>query len=265
MGKKGIDIEQIKSLYYQGYSPVEIGEFVGCSIANVTRRLKKSGIEFKRDYKKVRHSRAGRHLLNEHYFDFIDTEDKAYFLGLLFSDGSVTRTQFYLKLTDLDILEKFQKVLDTTVPIRTITPQKENWKQSYILEVSSTYMCSILNSLGCTPNKTKTIRMPELNQELARHFIRGFFDGDGCLQLQDKIYHCRFDLTSASKAFLEDVRPIIVEHTKTNGHLGKETKYDVWHLNFSGHQVIQILDWLYKDSVFYIKRKYTKYRLLSSL
>ena len=97
-----------------------------------------------------------------------------------------------------------------------------------------------------------------------RHFIRGFFDGDGCLQLQDKIYHCRFDLASASKEFLEGVRPIITAHAKTNGHLGKEAKYDVWHLNYSGHQVVQILDWLYKDSKYYLIRKYNKYQILKS-
>ena len=66
------------------------------------------------------------------------------------------------------------------------------------------------------------------------------------------------------KKFLEDIRPIITAHAKTNGYLGKETKYDVWHLNYSGHQVVQILDWLYKDSNYYLIRKYNKYQILKS-
>ena len=44
-----------------------------------------------------------------------------------------------------------------------------------------------------------------------------------------------------------------------------ESKYDVWHLSYSGHQVKQILDWLYKDANYYMQRKYVKYQLLSSL
>ena len=123
----------------------------------------------------------------------------------------------------------------------------------------------ISDELGCVPNKTRVIQLPRLRADLYRHFIRGFFDGDGCLQLQDKKYRCRFDSTSASKRFLEQVRPIITAHAKTNGYLGKESKYEVWHLNYSGYQVQDILDWLYKDSNFYLQRKYTKYKLLSSL
>ena len=83
--------------------------------------------------------------------------------------------------------------------------------------------------------------------------------------VQDKIYHCRFDLTSASKVFLEQVRPIITKQAFTNGYLGKETKYNVYHLNYTGHQVKKILDWLYLDSNFYLKRKYDKYQILKSM
>ena len=105
-------------------------------------------------------------------------------------------------------------------------------------------------------NKTNEAAFPNTLPEIYyKDFVRGIFDGDGCLQLQDKIYHCRFDLTSASKEFLEEIRPIITAHAKTNGYLGKETKYDVWHLNYSGHQVVQILDWLYNDCNIALKRK----------
>lgn len=195
------------------------------------------------------------------FFDYIDTEAKAYFLGLMFSDGSVTRNQFYIKLKDEDILLKFRDELKCDYPILV----REFPYKSYTLQISSQTLCNALIKLGCVPNKTKVIQLPKLKEDLYRHFIRGFFDGDGCLQLQDKKYHCRFDLTSASKKFLEQIRPIITMHSKPNGYLGKENKYEVWHLNYSGHQVQDILDWLYKYSNFYLQRKYTKYKLLGSL
>ena len=260
--KKGIKLEEIIELYEQGLPPVQVAEKLGCCTVNITRRLKKAGVNFIRDYSSRRlPSRLNRHKVDETFFDFIDSESKAYFLGLMFSDGSVSRNQFYVKLKDEDILLKFRDELKCDYPIFT----KYSPYKSYTLTISSQTLCSALIKLGCVPNKTRVIQLPRLRADLYRHFIRGFFDGDGCLQLQDKKYRCRFDLTSASKRFLEQVRPIITAHAKTNGYLGKESKYEGWHLNYSGYQVQDILDWLYKDSNFYLQRKYTKYKLLSSL
>lgn len=259
--KKGINIESIINLYNEGKSPTEISELLHCTLSNITRRLKKSGIEFSRDYNKTRFTRIGRHSLNTSFFKEINTEEQAYFLGLMYADGSVSNNGFYLKLKDSDIIEKFQKVLGTDSPVKRIY---YGGYKAYIIQICSREMSKDLIKLGCFINKTKKIRLPDIKQDLIRHFIRGFFDGDGCLQLNDKIYHNRFDLTSASKEFLEDVRPIIASHGITRGSLNKETNYNVWHLSFSGHQVKQILDWLYKDAEFYLLRKYVKYQLLSS-
>lgn len=260
--KKGIKLEEIIKLFEQGLPPIQIAEKLNCGTSNVTKRLKRAGINFIRDYTTRRMpSRLNRHKVDETFFDYIDTESKAYFLGLMFSDGSVSKNQFYIKLKDEDILLKFRKELKCDYPILyTEYPYK-----SYKLQISSQTLCKALSKLGCIPNKTKIITLPTLREDLYRHFIRGFFDGDGCLQLQNKKYHCRFDLTSASKSFLEQVRPLITAHARSNGYLGKEAKYEVWHLNYSGHQVQDILDWMYKDSNFYLQRKYTKYKLLSSL
>lgn len=259
--KKGIEIEKILELYNKRLQPIEIAEQLNCSSSNITRRLKKIGIEIKRNYSKHRYSRLGRHSINEDFFNVINNEAKAYFLGLMYSDGSVTNNQFYLKLKDEDIIIKFKKCLESSAPIQ----RRYNGNyDSYCLTISSKKSCSNLIKWGCVPNKTKIIQLPKLREDLYRHFIRGFFDGDGCLQLHDKIYRCRFDLTSASKQFLEQLRPIITNIARTNGSLNKETKYSVWHLNYSGHQVADILDWLYKDSNFYLKRKYDKYQILKT-
>lgn len=263
MKTKVINVSKILELYSQGLQPIEIGEELGCSNSTVLRHLKLQGIKFKRDYSKHRRNRLGRHLIDEDFFNNIDTEAKAYFLGLMYSDGSVSKKhKFYLKLKDEDIIIKFKECLCCDYPIRRIT-YKEFY--AYVLEVCSKKSCENLIKWGCTPNKTRTIQFPNIDKSLYRHFIRGFFDGDGCLQLQDKIYHCRFDLTSASKLFLEQVRPIITEQAFTNGYLGKEKNCNVYHLNYSGHQVEIILDWLYANSNFYLQRKYNKYQILKTL
>lgn len=258
LGKKGIKIERILELYNKGLNTSEIAEELGCCHSNISKRLKKSGIIIKRDYSKMRRNRIGRLAVDEDFFENIDNEAKAYFLGLMYSDGSVVSNQFYIKLKDEDVLQQFKKELKTEAPIRRI----EKPFSAYVLAISCKKLCQHLINQGCVPNKTRVIQVPKLRNDLYRHFIRGFFDGDGCLQLQDKIYHCRFDLTSASIIFLEQIRPIITAKALTNGSLNKETNYDVWHLSYSGHQTIKILDWLYEDSHFYLKRKYDKYLLL---
>ena len=114
----------------------------------------------------------------------------------MYSDGSVSKNTFYLKLKDEDIILKFRDALECDYPVRKIS---YGGHDAYILEIHSQTSCNNLIKQGCFINKSKIIRLPKLKEDLYRHFIRGFFDGDGCLQLQDKIYHCRFDLTSASK------------------------------------------------------------------
>ena len=264
--KKGIVLSEIIELYEQGLTPTQISEKYGCRCSNITTRLKKAGVLVKRDYSKTRKILNNRkHILDVHYFDSIDTEEKAYFLGLMFADGSVSKNQFYLKMIDRDIIEKFKTALKTTVPIRVLEHKKRTECNSFILEISSVYMCKVLSKYGCTPNKTRTIRLPKLDSSLYVHFIRGFFDGDGHIGLNIKPWHCRFDIVSAALPFLEDIRPIITAHAKTNGGIYKETNYNIYHLRYCGHQTKDILDWLYKDSTLYLQRKYFKYQVLSSL
>lgn len=261
MGKKlGIKIDELITLYNQGKTPVQIAEIYKCCISNITRRLKKAGISFKRDYSKVRYRRTGKHDIDINFFKTIDTEEKAYFLGLMYSDGSVSDNQFYLKLKDEDVVIKFKKALKCDYPIK----HNEKPYYNYILQVSSKEMCNDLINLGCFKNKTKIIQFPNINPSLHNHFIRGFFDGDGCIRVGITKGKCSFDITSASYTFLIQLKTIL-EPVTTHIGISKENKYDVWHLRCGGKQVQQLLNWLYKDSTVYMQRKYFKYQLLSSL
>ena len=135
MSKKGIKLENIIELYNQNLTTVEIAEKLGCGPANIGRRLKKAGINYKRDYSKSRlPNRINRHKINEDFFESIDSESKAYFLGLMYSDGSVSKNQFYLKLKDEDIILKFRDALECDYPVRKVS---YGGYDAYILEVNS--------------------------------------------------------------------------------------------------------------------------------
>jgi hypothetical protein len=40
-----------------------------------------------------------------------------------------------------------------------------------------------LENKGVYPKKTFTIKYPDIDEKLERHFLRGYFDGDGCVRV----------------------------------------------------------------------------------
>lgn len=135
MKKNSITLESIIELYNQNLTETEIAEKLGCSKSNIGSRLKKAGISYKRDYSKRRlPNRINRHKINEDFFETIDSESKAYFLGLMYSDGSVSRNTFYLKLKDEDIILKFRDALECDYPVKKIS---YGGYDAYILTVHS--------------------------------------------------------------------------------------------------------------------------------
>ena len=102
-------------------------------------------------------------MINYNYFDEIDTENKAYWLGFLFADGSITtpfrvnkdgsikngiyRIEISLKEDDKDHLDKFRKELNIEKPLNI---SKTNYKRSSRcrLYFNSKHMWEILNSYG---------------------------------------------------------------------------------------------------------------------
>ena len=174
MSKKlGINIDYIISLYKAGKSTVEIAEICNCCISNITRRLKKQGIQVNRDYTKTRYSRNGRHKIDINFFKEIDTEEKAYFLGIMFSDGSVSKNQFYLKLNDEDVVIKFKNALKCDYNI--IHNEKPYY--NYILEVNSTEMCNdLIEHLGIDRHSQILFINTEGNTD-PKHFRQIIWDG----------------------------------------------------------------------------------------
>lgn len=133
-----------------------------------------------------------KYQLNDAYFQTIDTEEKAYWLGFIWADGSIEQTssrcsgknRFVLtqKINNLNHLKKFQKAIQNNNPITTKQPMLN--KTIAILTINSRPFCKRLEELGFD-TKDKRI-VPTIPKHLINHFIRGFFDGDGCLSIYDQ-------------------------------------------------------------------------------
>jgi len=142
----------------------------------------------KYDIKKTTVHKNRKYTLNEHYFEKIDSEDKAYFLGLIYADGNINpdNSTIRLRLQERDkyILEKLNEKCNSNRPLRLNKFKAENWQNSSDLSLSSVKMFNDIQDKGCFINKTFSLKFPTEKQvpiHLQNHFIRGVFDGDGCI------------------------------------------------------------------------------------
>lgn len=212
-----------------------------------------------------------RNKVDDNYFETIDTEHKAYWLGFLMADGYITNRGNEIGLTlatkDKDMIEKFKHDIKSTYPIRDYEHYNKSFncitKESKMV-VTSKKMYNDLVDKGFTLDKTNHCLFPDENvvpKDLQRHFIRGYFDGDGSLSISgDKKYHT-YDLTILGTVeFLESLK--IILH-KENVKLQKRHKNhdgNVATLRLCGDlQVYHIMQWLYLDSTIFMKRKFDRF------
>lgn len=129
------------------------------------------------------------------YFEVVDVPEKAYWLGLLYADGCISNCKsrifnISLELIDLEVIERFKKDLNIESPIHIRKYKNLNHNTAYSISFKSEKVFNDLNRLGCFTNKTFTLEFPTEEQvpiHLLSHFIRGYFDGDGCIYIKN--YH----------------------------------------------------------------------------
>lgn len=198
--------------------------------------------------------------MNQDFFDIIDSEEKAYMLGFLFADGAVSKYNVALTLANKDehILDSFSKLIfkDGSKQVNSFISKQKPYNKYSKINFNSKYMVNQLINLGCTPKKSLTLKFPkEIDTEIIqRHFIRGYFDGDGLLNKKYRM----FNITSTLE-FCENVKIILEKYT---GAVLSISKYNnVYRLQVHGrNKALSILNWIYKDATIYLKRKYNIYQ-----
>jgi hypothetical protein len=117
--------------------------------------------------------------VKRHFFQVINTDEKAYWLGFLAADGTVYiggrqhTVRLDLQPRDLHWLTRFR---DTIAPGAKIT---QNGDRSYSISIGSQEMAHDLIALGIGPRKSNTLEWPRIPAAFAIPFLLGYFDGDG--------------------------------------------------------------------------------------
>lgn len=219
-----------------------------------------------------------KYFYNEDYFKTIDSANKAYWLGFLYADGCITSVykndelrrmnlEISLCAEDRHHLEKFRDCIESNLTIRDKTIHSGN-KEYYAnrLAVYSTKMCKDLYKLGCTPRKTYTVTFPTYDivpHEFMRDFVRGFFDGDGCIHtgMQHGKPHIELVITGMP-GMLRSIADFLISEEVLRVfpkiHLDKRSKAASLFM-YGTDAIKDILDYLYKDAEMYLDRKYQKY------
>jgi hypothetical protein len=228
----------------------------------------------KRQYKLDFTNKELRHFkYNDNYFKVIDTEDKAYFLGLLYADGylnSINRVGIKLMKEDSYILTILNNFICPECKISEIKNASQLYFTSKILNDS-------LRNLGFTNNKTyDKPHLMNLSDEMFRHFLRGYFDGDGTIyQRTERKNQWVVNIASLNTVILNDIKlklqKIGIEgNIYTEKRKGKKLKifdkYSDTNEDISRYTLISHKDrmllyrYLYDNSTLYLLRKYKKYK-----
>ena len=213
--------------------------------------------------------KCSKYNFNENYFSNIDSEEKAYWLGFLFADGNIYKNQMTLKLkqTEISHLEKFKLALNSDHTIhngKNYISNKSKYKNvGYYsaLLISNMQFTKDLISLGCVPNKSLIVEFPSISYDLSRHFIRGVFDGDGCISfIKNNSKYKRFNIISGSEKFINSIKFILEKEINASIHLRKLKGKNIFSLDTSKKNIVQsIFRFMYKDATIYLDRKYQKF------
>ena len=284
MGRKiNLTEQQIKDIcdfYIQGKSSIELAKMYNKTASSIGGLLRRRKVPIRSNKQNSR-----RYFHNENYFKVIDTEEKAYWLGFLYADGYITsknnqesqRFGITLSSKDIDHLEKFKKCIQATNPIKTYQASESSYNLDTVYSrilITSQKTVDDLKDKGVVENKTNILKFPteeQVPKELIPHFIRGYFDGDGCISIcnREKRKTIEYSIKIlGTESFLNGIKNFIELNTsiKIFKYYTRKIGQTVKSLEFSGNKQVKcFLDLLYKDATIYLDRKYDRYIKLCNL
>lgn len=256
----------------QGYSLTYIADKLHTDRHKMSKQLKERGYEVRNQQNETK--------FDDKVFDCIDTEEKAYWLGFIYADGYISTPrksgkheytfELSLAISDIDHLYKFQKFLkfnhDRVKASKVVSKTGEYYRCR--LSFSNKHLWNVLKDYGCTPSKSLTLDFPSESifcgekEKMILSFIKGYFDGDGCLSYvshntkNGKHYSAVAKLLG-TKAFLEKVMDYLglgknlrLENINKNNSSGK-----TYTLCFSQNETQKLIKLFYINTDICLERK----------
>jgi hypothetical protein len=208
---------------------------------------------------------------NESFFEKIDTENKAYWLGFLFADGFVRKRgnsfNIELKLAsrDRNHLLKFKEAIESNNKIKDSFIKRTYKSKDVIyyssgLCLSSKKMFQDLERHGCVERKSLILEPPKnVSEDLIPHFIRGYFDGDG--YISNYILRSKKEYKIGilgTQCLLEWINKILSQNGLSKRKINFRNKISIIQYNKKDKDLF--FDYLYKNANIFLERKYIKFK-----
>lgn len=237
---------EIKRLYEAGLYTTEIDHILNFRKGTSQYILNKNNIL-------LRHKGPKSKIEKEDFFDNIDCEEKAYFLGYIMADGNVSITnnqyslKFHISIQDKEIVDRFLQKINSS---NKATFRKKT--SSYYVSLTSVHMCKRLIELGVIPQKTsKECISDSIPKELVRHYLRGVFDGDGITCVGKSKRSGFIGSINIINAILNELKE---ELTVFKSGKNKKVVYFLGGKKFS----MKLYKYLYEDATIWLQRKRTR-------
>lgn len=241
---------------------------------------KEEQIKFIEDnYPLYTHHTSNRRIRHD-FFKNISTELQAYLLGFYTADGSIDEKRktfrIHLSIKDSELVYLYKDIISPDARLFSVA---DNYKTtgrdgkeitghgSIGVDISSAILVNDLVELGIGYKKTYSdLTIPNIPENLIRHFVRGFFDGDGSISTylacekgkKDRV-RCGIQIDSKTKTLLENIQ-LFFKNNNIKFNLMYLKRDDMYRISTSSREEIKKLYLLfYKDSYFYLSRKFNKF------
>jgi DNA-binding transcriptional regulator WhiA len=271
MGKLSeVQKQELVSKYLNGESFLQLGKYF-----NINQKSAWSIVNTRNKLNRTKEQACTKHTLDVDYFKTIDTDNKAYILGLFLADGSISTKgrafKISLKKSDEYILYKIKEELNyggklyiIKNKVRFLNDKLISGEDQTSLHIVRKHFSDNIINLGVCLDKTKNLILPtdKIPIELYSHFVRGFFDGDGCAYIAKNSgtvcinISCLYNVATQLKEMLK-IYNIEVKISKKL--LGNKEEINLVCLKISKcSEVRKFCDFIYKDAELFLERKYKK-------
>lgn len=245
--------DTICHLYKKGLNCAEIGKkFTRCK-ESIRALLLSRNI-------KIRPDRYKKYSIDDNFFHRITTPEQAYALGWIVADGHISKKNtLCLRIQESDkvVLNTISKFLKNTSPLKFINYSKKGWKNQWSLNIHNKKICDALRDLGYREDKSYSAPFPNLSKQLYSHFIRGLFEGDGCISIAKRV-QCHITGTKdiCQKLYCLLLNKDIASHIY-------QTKRGYWYCVLNRSAIKKFLQWIYANCEgMFLPRKYILYKKL---
>lgn len=250
-------LEDIARLY--GASKVAVWKY--CKDEHLTRRSRSEA--------RLEAQKKGK--VPQNYLDINDkffsawSSEMAYVLGLIATDGCISRSgTVSLCINDKDLLEKVKSLMGSTHTIKYYGYQDGLYNFSF----SRQRLISDLNRLGVFPNKSLTIRFPDVPLAFLVDFIRGIFDGDGSVFFEKRSpgFPLRVSFVGGSKDFIEtlEIKLQVLGMPKRTIYQQKTKNAVSYMIRYAHADSIKLFNLFYDKNTIenglFLARKYAKFQ-----